>query len=156
MAKSPTRTDPKKQLESFLEKYDPKIAEIARKCLVKMRKRLHGAIELVYDNYNALAVGFGPSERASEAIFSIVPFPRYVTLFFLQGAGLPDPHKRFEGKGKVARHVKLESADTLDDPEIVALMNAALHVAKVALDPTQKTKLVIKSISAKQRPRRAK
>ena len=47
-----------------------------------MRARLPGATELVYDTYNALAIGFGPSEKASDAIFSIVLYPRYVTLFF--------------------------------------------------------------------------
>jgi hypothetical protein len=39
--------------------------------LAKMRARLPGAVELVYDNYNALAIGFGPTERTSEAVFSI-------------------------------------------------------------------------------------
>jgi hypothetical protein len=34
-----------------------------------MRGYLPGAIELVYDNYNALAIGFGPSEKSSDAIF---------------------------------------------------------------------------------------
>ena len=33
------------------------------------------ALELVYDNYNALAIGYAPTERTSEAIFSIALFP---------------------------------------------------------------------------------
>jgi hypothetical protein len=33
-------------------------------------------------------------------------------------------------------------------------MNAALHRAKVPLDPKQRRRLIIKSVSAKQRPRR--
>ena len=37
----------------------------------KVRALLPGAIELVYNNYNALAIGFGPTERASDVIFSI-------------------------------------------------------------------------------------
>src|ERR1039458_9537409 len=65
--------------------------------------RLPGAVQLVYDNYNALVIGFGPSERASEASFSIVLYPRWVTLFFLQGAGLPDPRRLLKGSGKVVR-----------------------------------------------------
>jgi len=40
---------------------------------------------MVYDNYNALVIGFGPNDRPSLAIFSIVLFPRWVTLCFLQG-----------------------------------------------------------------------
>ena len=62
---------PAQQLGSFLAKFDPRVAASARAALAQLRKKLPGAIELVYDNYNALAIGFGPSEKASEAIFSI-------------------------------------------------------------------------------------
>src|ERR1022692_2413575 len=92
---------PESQLDRFLDKYTPAVATLARACLAKMRARLPGAVQLVYDNYNALAIGFGPSERASEAIFSIALYPRWVTLFFLQGAGLPDPRRLLKGSGKV-------------------------------------------------------
>ena len=154
MAKPIKAASPSKQLDSFLAKYDPGISSLARRALTKMRKRLPGSLEMVYDNYNALVIGFVPNERASDAIFSIVLYPKYVTLFFLQGAGMPDPHGRLSGSGSVSRHVRLESAATLDDPEIVSLMNTALHRAKVPLDPKQPRRLIIKSIAAKQRPRR--
>ena len=144
---------PKQQLDTFLAKYDPEIAGRARRALVKMRKRLPGAIEIVYDNYNALAIGFGPNEKASLAIFSIVLFPRWVNLFFLQGAKLPDPGRRLKGAGNVVRSVRLED-NTLNDPEIQQLMEVALHRAKVGIDAGQRRQLIIKSISAKQRPRR--
>jgi len=55
-----------------------------------MRKLVPGAIEMVYDNYNWLVIGFSPSERPSEAIFSLVLPAGKATLCFLQGAGLPD------------------------------------------------------------------
>src|SRR5215467_5758160 len=105
---------PAQQLASFLKKYDPKIAVFARRVLAKMRKLLPGATELVYDNYNALVIGFGSSERASDAIFSIVLFPRWIILYFLQGAQLPDPHRLLKGSGSVGRHFRLESLATLD------------------------------------------
>lgn len=145
---------PQKQLDSFIAKFTPEIAQLARRVIAKMRKRLPGATQLVYDNYNALAIGFGPSERASEAIFSIALFPRNVNLFFLQGAGLSDPAKRLKGSGKVVRFVTLMTPDVLDEPEIRSLMNVALKRAKVPLDPKQRGRLIIKSISAKQRSRR--
>ncbi len=128
--------------------------KLARAALARMRKRLPNAIEFVYDNYNSLVFGFGPNERPSDAIFSIALFPDHAALCFLQGAKLPDPHKRLRGSGNVARNVRVDDVVILDDPQIVTLIGEALRRAKVPMDAKQKRKLVIRSISAKQRPRR--
>ena len=145
---------PAQQLAGFIAKFSPAVAALAMAVLAKMRKRLPGAVELVYDNYNALAIGFGSGERASEAIFSIAVFPRWVSLFFLQGANLHDPEKMLKGSGKRARHVVLKDAATLDDPAIQTLMAQALNAAAVPIDQDGQGRLLIKSVSEKQRPRR--
>ena len=142
------------QLGSFLAKFEPRVAASARTALSRLRKKLPGAIEIVYDNYNALAIGFGPSEKASEAIFSIAVFPRWVSLFFLQGAKLPDPDKVLQGSGTRVRHIVLTAPEILERPAVKKLMLLALASAKKPLDPKQRRRLIIKSISAKQRPRR--
>lgn len=143
-----------KQLDRFLDAYTPEIAELARKVLVKLRKRLPYAMELVYDNYNALAIGFAPSERASEGIFSIALYPKHINFFFLQGAKLPDPDGLLKGEGSVVRHILLENEKTLDQPDVKAMMAIAMKMAEVPFDTATKYKLVIKSVSPKQRPRR--
>lgn len=148
------KISPEKQLASFLAKFTPEIAALAEKVLGEMRKRYPTALELVYDNYNALAIGFSPSERASEGIFSIAIFPKWISLFFLQGGGLPDPDNKLRGSGNVARHIRLSSASTLDEPSVQALMREAVARAGKGFDPQGNHRLIIKSISAKQRPRR--
>ncbi len=140
------------QLAEFLAKYSTEIAALARAVLRKMRARLPGAVEIVYDNYNALVVGFGPTERASEAIFSIALYPRWINLFFQHGAGLPDPKRMLKGNGKSIRHVVLKDAKDLDDPAVRELMARAL--VRSATPLTGPGRMVIKSVSAKQRPRR--
>ncbi len=145
---------PEEQLTGFIGKYTPEIGVLAQTVLVKMRARLPGAIELVYDNYNALVIGFGPTERASDLIFSIALYPRWVSLFFTQGAGLPDPQKLLKGSGKIFRHIVLKEATDLDKPAVQALMAGALKRSAKPLDNTLPDRIVIKSISAKQRPRR--
>ena len=140
---------PEKQLAAFLAKYTPEIRSVATGALKKMRERLPGAIELVYDNYNALVIAFGTTDRASDVLFSIALYPRWVTLFFLDGAKLRDPKKILTGSGKIVRHIVLKSADDLDKLEVRELMKQAL--GKTSFD---ERRLVIKSISKKQRPRR--
>ena len=53
------------QLDSFLQKYSPEMEKLGRAAISHLRKRLPGAICLAYDNYNALAVGFGPTAKVS-------------------------------------------------------------------------------------------
>ena len=45
----------KQQLAGFIAKFEPAIAAETKKVLAAMRKWLPGALELAYDNYNALA-----------------------------------------------------------------------------------------------------
>src|SRR3954454_20525420 len=95
---------PEMQLDDFITKYSPEIAPLAGTAFAKLRALLPRATVLVYDNYNALAVGFGPNERASDAILSLALCPKWVSLFFLQGATLHDPDGLLTGSGKKARH----------------------------------------------------
>lgn len=143
------------QLDGFLAKFTPEVEGTARRAIRKMRARLPGAVELVYDNYNALAIGFSPSDRASDAIFSIALYPRWVSLFFLiSGTKLRDPDCYLQGSGNRARHIVLENAATLDDPAVQDLMAQALELAPKQVDAKQSGRMIVKSISAKQRPRR--
>ena len=142
------------QLTEFLTQFTPEIAARADEILIRVRSRFSHALELVYDNYNALAIGFGPTERASDAIVSIAVFPRWVSLFFLQAKGLPDPSGILKGQGNVAKHIVLPNASKLDEPVIQELIEEALSRAKVPLDSATTHRIIIKSISAKQRPRR--
>jgi hypothetical protein len=145
---------PAQQLAGFIARFDPEIAALARTARAKIRKRLPRAVEMVYDNSYALVIGYSPTERASEAILSIVVYPRWVSICFLQGAHLPDPQGVLNGGGKQVRHFRLDAgAAVLDTPAIRTLMKEALAFSGEPFDG--KGRLVIKAISAKQRPRRA-
>jgi hypothetical protein len=145
---------PAAQLETFVRRYSPEVAKIARGAVARMRRRLRGAVELVYDNYNALVIAFGPTERAGDLILSIALYPRWVNLFFAKGAKLRDPKKVLVGSGKTIRHVVLEDADTLDRPEVQALIAQAVERADIAIDSKKKNRTIIRAVVAKQRPRR--
>jgi hypothetical protein len=145
----------KQSLETFLAKYDPAIARAGRETLAGMRRLLPGAIELVYDNYNALAIGFAPTERASDVVMSIALYPRWVSLFFFGGPSLVDPEKRLKGSGTRVRHIVLANgAGTLAEPAVRDLIRQAIARADPPLLQAGRGKMIIKSISAKQRPRR--
>jgi hypothetical protein len=147
--------DPGRRLKGFLSRYTPEVAAQARQALAKMRRLVPGAVELVYDNYNALVIAFGPSERASEATFSIAVYPRWVSVFFVHGATLPDPDRLLRGSGKQVRHIVLTDAARLDEPGVRRLLARALLAAPKPINRAARRRTVIRSVSAKQRPRRA-
>lgn len=150
------RTKPARaMLDGFMAKYSPEVVALARGTLARLRRLVPGAVELVYDNYNGLVVGFCPSERASEGILSLVLFPRWVTLCFLQnGPDLPDPDRLLKGSGTRVRNIRLKAAADLDTPAVRSLITEALSRADVPINTKARRRLVIRSISAKQRPRR--
>jgi hypothetical protein len=151
---APSAHSAEQQLASFIAKFTPEVASLTHSILVRMRERYPTAFELVYDNYNALAIGFSATERPSQAIFSVAVFPKWVSLFFLNGKDLPDPDKLLQGHGNVARHIRLPSPATLDELSVKKMMLEAAARAAVPFAPQGTPRIIIKSISAKQRPRR--
>jgi len=143
-----------KQLAGFIAKFDPAIAKLVRSARSVLRKRYPTAIELVYDNYNALAIGYSPTERTSDVLFSLAVYPRWIDLYFMYGRSLPDPEKLLQGSGKQGAFVRLDDLSVLERPAVKALMAAAVDDSDVPLPKQPKGHTVIKSISAKQRPRR--
>ena len=103
---------------------------------------------------NTLAIGFGSGERVADVIFSVACFPRWVSLFFFPGVDLEDPQKLLRGNGTKCRHIVLRDPAMLDEAGVLALMRQALKRAGNPIDPRAKARIVIKSVSAKQRPRR--
>ena len=153
-AKSATSASAEEQLSGFIEKFDPENQAFIRAVRKALRKRLPTANELVYDNYNFFVIGYCATERPSDCIVSIAAAASGVVLSFYYGATVPDPHKLLLGSGSQNRFIRLESAKTLSDPHVAALISAAVEQGKTPLAASGKGKLIIRSISAKQRPRR--
>lgn len=148
------RADAEKQLSSFIGKFEPKLQVSIRALRRALRRRFPAAHELVYDNYNFFVIGYGATERPSDCIFSIAAASNGVGLCFMHGAALPDPKKILLGSGKQTRFVRLEKPEALKRPEVEALLSIAVSRSKVALPSSGRGKLIIRSVSAKQRPRR--
>jgi len=144
---------PQQQLDGFIDKFTPDIAAAIRRAVAMVSARLPGATILVYDNYNALAIGFGATDQVRSIVCSVAGYPRWVSLFLTNGPTLPDPEGLLEGEGGSVRHVKL-IGDRIDSPAVAALIDAAAASVAQPIDPASEGRLIIKSISAKQRARR--
>ena len=142
------------QIDSFLERYSPEVAAELRAARAYLRSVFPRGHELVYDNYNALVFAFSPTERTADAFLSVAGYPRWVNLFFLYGAELSDPSHLLRGSGKQVRNIRLSSAQQLSEPSVQALIDQALSPRREALLRAEPLQTTVKSVSAKQRPRR--
>jgi len=146
--------DAEDQLAGFIAKFDPDLQVLIRSVRRVLRRRFPTAHELVYDNYNFFVIGYCPTERPSDCLFSIAAASNGVGVCFTHGVRLSDPKKILTGSGKQTRFLRLESAAVLDRPEVKALFSAAAAQAKAPMPPKGRGKLIIRSVSAKQRQRR--
>ena len=144
------------RLAAFLAKYEPGIQAQARAVRAKLQELLPGAVEMVYDNYNALVIGYGATDRPSEAVISMALMPRWVTLCFIWGVHLPDPQGLLKGSGNQVRNIRLEAPADLEKEPIRRLIAEAASRSATPFDASAPRQLIIKSVSAKQRPRRPK
>jgi Domain of unknown function (DU1801) len=143
-----------RQMKSFIDKFEPKHQALIRSMRKALRKRLPTANELAYDNYNFFALGYCSTERPSDCIVSIAASANGVGLSFYWGATLPDPHGILLGSGSQNRFIRIDSAKILARPEVEALIAAADAQAKTPMPARGGGKLIIRSISVKQKPRR--
>jgi len=142
------------QLASMIRKFDSKNAALICSMRKALRERMPSANELVYDNYNFFVIGYCSTERPSDCIVSIAAAANGVGLSFYYGAKLPDPHRILLGSGSQNRYIRIDSVALLARPEVDRLIAAAINQARNRLPAVGKGKLIIRSISKKQRPRR--
>ena len=141
------------QLKAFIAKFEPAMQTRIRAARKSLRARFPTAYEMVYDNYNFFVIGYGPSLRPSEAILSLVADANGVGICLIQGARLPDPKKIMRGAGKQTRSFPLETTAFLSHPDVEKIFGAAVAYSKVPFQASGRGPLVIRSVSAKQRPR---
>ena len=141
-------------LHQALAAFEPAIASQARAALSYFAARFPGAHRLVYDNYNALAIGFASGEKQSTIAFSVTLYPRWVSLFFSRGVELADLHALLVGDGARIRHVVLNHGLTHQDPRVLELVDEAMNILEPPLNPEAQGQVIMKSVSPKKRPRR--
>src|SRR4051794_19026182 len=149
---APTAATPEARLRSFIAKFAPRDQTLIRSVRKALRQRLPAANELAYDNYNFFVIGYSPTERPSDAILSIAAGASGVGLCFIHGARLPDPQGILLGSGKQTRFIRLDNAAVLKHPAVEALIAAALARSHHWPSARGRGRLIIRSVSKKQRP----
>ena len=114
------------------------------------------ANELIYDNYNALAFGWSPTDKVSHVFCSIAVgrTSNNVHFGFYRGDELSDPDKILLGNGKQYRYILVNGINDFPATYINHLIKEAYQNSlKKVKDPNkiQQGLTLVKSISEKKR-----
>lgn len=143
------------RLAGFVAEFTPQMQDVIWSCRAGMQELFPDAWQLVWDNYNFLVIGFGPTDRPSDAPMSLACGRRGVSLCFVKDApSLADPEGLLRGSGRTVRNIELTSAEDLHRPAVRALIDAAAQRSPIPLGESEGGELVVRSVSAKRRPRR--
>lgn len=142
------------RIAGFCDKYSPAIAAQMREARARLHALFPRGYELVYDNRNALVLGIGPTPRSADAVISVVGYPRWVTLFFLQAGALQAPPGLLEPAGPGRLGLRLRSAADLARPDVQALLRQATDTQASAFRSAPPLTTLIKAQAAEQQSRR--
>lgn len=141
---------PDAQLASFLERFDPSVQQRMHSVRAALRTRFPTANELAYDYTTHVLIAYSPTTHGIHGIVSVDARPEGVRLYFNQASHLPDPGKLLKGTGKQARYIELESEQRLTDPDVEALIGAAVAASTMPQPATGKGALSIRGAAAKK------
>src|SRR5664279_2233696 len=110
-------------LIKFLAPFDREIIDTVLWLREFVWKLYPSSNELIYDNYNALAFGWSPSDKVGDTFCSIAVFGKeYLHFGFYWGSKIEDPEKLLEGKGNQYRYIKVYDKKKFPKTYIKALM----------------------------------
>ena len=145
-----------KDLLKFLKSFPPSIQETALWLREFVWDLYPQANELIYDNYNAVAFGWSPTDKVGHTFCSIAVgrSSNNVHFGFYWGSEITDPEKILLGQGNQYRYILVKDLKEFPKTYIKRLVKEAYanSLAKVK-DPSQivKGKTITKSISAAKR-----
>lgn len=143
-------------LMTFLEPFPESVRETALWLREFVWDLYPDSNELIYDNYNALAIGFSPSDRTGDAFCHIAVYSKHVNFGFNRGSEIADPEKKLLGIGSQVRHLKVNNKGKFPRAYVKRLLKEARQNSLAKLKEgkqTLKGATIVKSISpVKRRP----
>ncbi|MFN5169004.1 MAG: hypothetical protein ACK5DD_05230 [Cyclobacteriaceae bacterium] len=86
--------------------------------------------ELVYDNYNAVAFGWSPTDKVRDTFCTVAVFRTNENIHFgfYWGSEIKDPEKKLIGKGRQYRYILVDNFDDFPKTYIKQLLKEALNL----------------------------
>lgn len=154
MSKKQTR-----ELLIFLKPFKPELSKLVLWLREFVWDLYPSVNELIYDNYNAVAIGWSPTDRVGYSFcnVSVMRTNESIQFGFYWGSQIEDPEKQLIGNGKQYRYLVVQSKKDFPSAYIKKLLKEAHKnsVSKVK-DPKQLIvgQTIIKSVSPVRRTKK--
>ncbi|RNC89215.1 MAG: DUF1801 domain-containing protein [Allomuricauda sp.] len=150
----PSAMEPHPQLQEFMAPYDEEIQQLALQLRNYIVDLVPQANELIWDNYNAVAIAYSKSEKLKDAFCHLALYTHHVNFGFNRGAELTKTKVILEGKGKLIRHISVKDFQSFPKEELKNMIWEAVGIAehrnKDLLKPGAAPKSIVMSISEKK------
>lgn len=149
------------ELKKFLKPFPPEIQETTLWLRDFVWSLYPQTNELIYDNYNALAFGWSPTDRVGHTFCSIAVGRTSFNIHFgfYWGSRLADPEKKLLGGGNQYRYCLVKNKKDFPKVYLKSLMQEAYaYSLSLIKDPKQimQSKTIVKSVSSAKRKKKEK
>ena len=145
---------PHSDLHNFISPYSKDIQKLTLKLRNFVTDLVPEANELIWNNYNAVAMAYGKSEKLKDAFCHIAVYSKHVNFGFNRGAELSTGIIKLEGKGKLIRHISVKTFETFPTQEISKLIWEAVALSErnnpALLKVNNTPKSIVRSVSKKK------
>ncbi len=121
---------PNPQLIKFIEPYDKGIQKLALDLRAFITDTVPQANELIWDNYNAVAIAYSKSEKLKDAFCHLAIYSKHVNFGFNRGAELTKTSIKLKGQGKLIRHISVNDFDSFPKQEIKKMIWEAVGISE--------------------------
>ena len=148
-------------LKKFLKPFPPDVKETVLWLRDFVWNLYPQSNELIYDNYNALAFGWSPTDRVGH-VFSNIAIGRTslnIQFGFYWGNQIADPEKKLIGNGKQYRYFLVKNIGSFPKSYMKKLLKEAFTNSMLKVKDEKQImegKTIVKSISAVKRIKKAK
>ena len=153
--------DQTRELEKFLKPFDKDIIEIVMGLREFIWDLYPQTNELIYDNYNALAIGWSPTNKAGHTFCSIAVWRtnKKIHFGFYWGSELSDPDGILKGQGSQYRYIVVTDKKIFPKMYVKKLIKEAYGNSFRKIKNEKQIlhgKTIVKSISEKKRKKKVK
>ena len=145
---------PNPSLQSFLKPYSNDVQKLTIELRNYITELVPQANELIWDNYNAVAMAYSKSEKLKDAFCHIAVYSKHVNFGFNRGTELTKTGLELEGKGKLIRHLSIKDFESFPkekiEPMIWEAVSNSERLNAELLEKTSQGKSIVMSISEKK------